>query len=115
MNIKDIENKSFAFIEQNFDATFADLPEDLFKIWHISISIDDYLQGKYWNQYEFRIFLYALRKYENIHNIRIPEENFPALFKTFQQMIAIPLLRKSSPCPETEFRLFDFKLYLDLI
>ena len=45
MSIKDIENKSFAFIEQNFNATFAELPEDLFKIWHITIPIKTYLEG----------------------------------------------------------------------
>ena len=88
MSIKDIENKSFAFIEQNFNATFAELPEDLFKIWHITIPIETYLEGDYQNQYEFRIFLYALRKYEEIHGLRIPEETIPALFKTFQLMLS---------------------------
>jgi len=115
MNIKEIEDKSFAFIEQNFNATFADLPEDLFKIWHIVIPIDDYLHGNYQNQYEFRIFLYALRKYENMHHIRIPEGTIPTLFKTFQLMLAIPSLRKNSPPRETAFHIFDFQLYLDLI
>lgn len=115
MSIKDIENKSFAFIEQNFNATFAELPEDLFKIWHITIPIETYLEGDYQNQYEFRIFLYALRKYEEIHGIRIPEETIPALFKTFQLMLSIPSLRKNPPLRETAFRIFDFQLYLDLI
>lgn len=115
MSIKDIENKSFAFIEQNFNATFAELPEDLFKIWHITIPIKTYLEGDYQNQYEFRIFLYALRKYEEIHDIRIPEETIPALFKTFQLMLSIPSLRKNPPLRETAFRIFDFQLYLDLI
>ena len=109
MSIKDIENKSFAFIEQNFNATFAELPEDLFKIWHITIPIKTYLEG------DFRIFLYALRKYEEIHGIRIPEETIPALFKTFQLMLSIPSLRKNPPLRETAFRIFDFQLYLDLI
>ena len=115
MNIKEIEDKSFAFIEQNFDATFADLPEDLFKIWHIAVPIDDYLQGNYQNRYEFRIFLYALRKYENLHHIYIPQEPIPALFKIFQLMLSIPSLRKDPPLHETAFRIFDFQLYLDLI
>lgn len=115
MNIKEIENKSFAFIEQNFDATFADLSEDLFKIWHITIPIDDYLQGNYQNQYEFRIFLYALRKYEKIHHIDIPENSIPTLFKIFQLMLAIPSLRKNSSPHEASFHIFDFQLYLDLI
>lgn len=115
MDIEEIENKSFAFIEHNFDATFADLPEDLFKIWHISVPIDSYLQDHYQNQYEFRIFLYALSKYENQNNIHIPEENIPAIFKIFQLMLSIPSLRKNKPPREIAFRVFDFQLYLDLI
>lgn len=115
MNTEEIENKSLAFIEQNFNATFADLPEDLFKIWHISIPIESYLQKNYQNQYEFRIFLYALSKYENENNIHIPEENIPAIFKIFQLMLSIPYLRKNKSHRETAFRIFDFQLYLDLI
>ena len=115
MNIKEIEDKSFAFIEQNFDATFADLPEDLFKIWRITIPMDDYLQGDYQNRYEFRIFLYALRKYENLHHIHIPQEPIPDLFKIFQLMLSLPSLRNTPPLRETAFHIFDFQFYLDLI
>lgn len=115
MSIEEIENKSFAFIENHFDVTFAELPEDLFKIWHIAIPIESYLQAHYQTQYEFRIFHYALKKYEKVNLTEIPEETIPALFKIFQLMLSVPSLRKNKSPHETDFRVFDFQLYLDLI
>lgn len=115
MSIQEIEHKSYTFIEQNFNVTFADLPEDLFKIWHISIPIKKYLAGNYQDQYEFRIFRYALRKYETEKNISIPEAIFPSLFRIFQQMLSIPALRTPHFPREVAFQVFDFQLYMDLL
>ena len=63
MSIDEIEQRSFEFIEQHLDATFDEVPEYLFKIWHIPVPLKDYLSVNYKDKYEYRIFLYALRKY----------------------------------------------------
>ncbi|WP_251622868.1 hypothetical protein [Odoribacter lunatus] len=115
MKIEEIEHISFEFIEQNFNVTFADLPEDLFKIWHITTPIDTYLQEDFQNQYEFRIFQYALTKYENEKHTHIPKKKIPDIFKIFQLMLSIPSLRTKKYPDKTAFRVFDFQLYLDLL
>ena len=84
MSIDEIEQRSFEFIEQHLDATFDEVPEYLFKIWHIPVPLKDYLSVNYKDKYEYRIFLYALRKYCKTYNIQISEKQTVSLFKVYQ-------------------------------
>ena len=115
MSIDEIEQRSFEFIEQHLDATFDEVPEYLFKIWHIPVPLKDYLSVNYKDKYEYRIFLYALRKYCKTYNIQISEKQTVSLFKVYQLMLSIPIVRGRHLQRETAFRLFDFKFYLELI
>lgn len=115
MSIDEIEQKSFEFIEQHLDATFDEVPEYLFKIWHIPVPLKDYLSINYTDKYEYRIFLYALRKYCNTYSIQISEKQTVSLFKIYQLMLSIPVVRGRHLPRETAFRIFDFKFYLELI
>lgn len=115
MSIEEIEHKSFLFIDHNFDATFADVPEDFLKLWRILDPIDTYLRSDYQNRYEFRIFRYALNKYQHQHNLLFPEEIILALFRIFQIMLATPVVYRLQFPRATAFKIFDFQLYLELI
>ncbi len=115
MDIEEIEKQSFAFIDRHIDATFDEVPEDLFKIWHISVPIGEYLKRDYEHQYEYRIYRYALKKYQETKGITIPEDKIIPVFKTFQLMLSIPFIRKYRFPRETAFRIFDFQFYLTLL
>ena len=115
MSIDEIEQRSFEFIEQHIDATFDEVPEYLFKIWHIPVPLKDYLSVNYKDKYEYRIFLFALRKYCKTYNRYVPEEQTLSLFKVYQLMLSIPIVRGRHLPRETAFRIFDFNFYLELI
>ena len=114
MSIEDIEQKSFAFIDENIDATFDEVPEEFLKFWHISSPLKDYLADNYTEKYEFRIFLYALEKYKREKKEDISSEDTVNIFKVFQLMLAIPAIRKNRLPRETAFKIFDFRLYAEL-
>jgi len=115
MHIGEIEQISFIFIDQHIDATFDELPEDLYKIWRIAESFDTYFQEDYYNRYEFRIFRYALEKYEREKKTSFSPTLHKEIFKIFQLMLSIPALRNPHLPRETAFRVFDFQLYSELI
>lgn len=115
MNTEDIEHESFLFIEHHIDASFNEVPEIFFKLWHINIPIEDYLKSDYQNRYEYRIFQYALAKYEQIKQISIPCKHHLDIFRIFQYMLTISLLRRFKFPAEATFKIFDFYLYFELI
>lgn len=115
MNISEIEQKSYDFIDHHLQATFDEVPEELLKLWHVIEPFNEYLKEDYSQKYEFKIYLYALKKYEESTGIHIPEDKVVPIFKVFQLLLVVPSLKKTRFPSESAFKIFDFKLYSELL
>lgn len=113
MTEEDILRISFQFIDENSDAYWDEVPEDLLKCWHVVIPLDKYLVGSYEEKYEYKIFIYALKKYCKRKNINIPSTKVIPLFCTFQMILMLPYIKRYSKEKRPVFRIFDFGFLLD--
>lgn len=113
MTEQDILRISYQFIDENPDVYWSEIPEDLLKCWHVVLPLDKYLAGSYEEKYEYKIFIYALKKYCKRKKISIPSEKFIPLFCTFQMILMLPYINRYSMDRRPVFRIFDFGFLLN--
>ncbi|WP_147379494.1 hypothetical protein [Culturomica massiliensis] len=112
MTIEEILRMSFSFIDEHPDALWDEVPEDLLKCWHILIPLDKYLEGNYQSRYEYMIFEYALKKYAERADVKIPEEKKNELFCAFQMLLMLPYICRYTTEKRPLFPIFDFGFLL---